>query len=223
VILVWDRAGSDFEFWKKVKQSSGLYFLSREKSNMVFISMNDLEFDRADPRNHGVLADEKGEYSSSDAKVRRITYKDPETGKAFKFITTEMTLPPGIIALLYKQRWDIEKVFDEYKNKMDEKKSWGSGSESKTAHAIFLCLTHNLLLLLESILAEEGIVNDGEISRREIRKEKAIKKGANFVATYVQRCTVRSVKFIRWLHNHTYRELSWCQAKARLAEVYANF
>jgi len=28
-----------------------------------------------------------------------------------------MTLPPGILALIYKQRWDIEKVFDEFKSK----------------------------------------------------------------------------------------------------------
>lgn len=223
VLLVWDRAGIDFKFWNKVKFSSGLYFISREKENMVLISIEDLDFDREDPRNNGVISDEKVEPSTYDVAVRRIVYRDPITGNVFKFITTEMTLPPGIICLLYKQRWDIEKVFDEFKNKMDEKKSWGSGEESKTAHALFLCLTHNLLLIIEAMLAGEGIANDSERERKACRLEKAIESGGNFVATFVQRCTVRSLKFIRWLRNLVYREVSWVDAAARLRQIYANF
>ena len=50
---------------------------------------------------------------------------DPVTGKAYSFLTTEMTLPPGLIALLYKLRWDVEKVFDEAKNKLEQQQAWG--------------------------------------------------------------------------------------------------
>ena len=224
VILVWDKAGIDFGFWQKVKRSSGLYFLSREKSNMKLISCGFLSFDHEDPRNHGVVSDEQVGPGSGGAMLRRIIYKDPETGTVFSFITTEMTLPPGIIALLYKARWDIEKVFDEAKNKMNEKKSWGSGDQSKTAHALFICLAHNLMVLFEAFLkTEEGIENEVEIERKELRKEKSIEQGGNFVATFIQRCTVRSVKFVRWLRTFVYREVPWSEAVARLRNVYADF
>jgi hypothetical protein len=221
-ILVWDKAGIDFRFWHKVKMSSGLYFISREKSNMKLIPCGEKLFDRRDPRNNGVMSDEDVEPGSGGAMLRRIIYKDPETGKEFRFITTEMTLPPGIVCLLYKARWDIEKVFDEAKNKMLERKSWGSGDQSKTANALFICLAHNLMVLLEEALrTDEWIENDTELERRDSRKETAIRKGANFVATFLQRCTVRSVKFLRWLRNFVYREVPWSNAVARLRQIYA--
>ena len=31
VILAWDKAGIDFNWWHKVKRSSGLYFISRQR------------------------------------------------------------------------------------------------------------------------------------------------------------------------------------------------
>lgn len=80
------------------------------------------------------------------------------------------------------------------------------------------------MVLLEEMLRNgEGIDNDTELQRREWRKENAIEKGANFVATFIQRCTVRSVKFLRWLRNFVYREVPWSDAVARLRQVYANF
>ena len=165
VVMVWDKAGIDFRFWHKAKMNSGLYFISREKSNMKLIPCGHKPFNRDDERNHGVVSDEQVGPGGGGAMLRRIIYIDPETGKEFSFITTEMTLPPGIICLLYKTRWDIEKVFDEAKNKMNETKSWGSGDESKTAHALFICLTHNLLILLEqSLFSKENIANHPEIN-----------------------------------------------------------
>lgn len=221
VILVWDKAGIDFRFWHKAKMNSGLYFISREKENMKLIPCGNLPFDREDPRNSGVISDEQVGPGGSGAMLRRVIYQDPETNTTFAYITTEMTLPPGLICLLYKHRWDIEKIFDEYKNKLDEAKSWGSGDESKISNALFLCLTHNLLLLIESIVEAEGIINDPEIERRSSRLEVAQFKGTNFVASFIQRFTVRSVKFIRWLRNFVYREVPWGKATARLSKAYA--
>jgi hypothetical protein len=224
VLLGWDRAAIDFAFWQRAKATSGLYFVSREKSNMKLTVSAEKQFDPTDERNRGVISDELVIPASGGPALRRIVYTDPETRKEFRFLTTEMTLPPGIICLIYKQRWDIEKVFDEVKNKLNEKKSWGSGKESKTSNALFICLTHNLLVLMEATIGiNDNIFNETESERREERKVQSISNGANFVATFVQRCTVRSVKFIRWLRNFVYREAPWSQAAARLREVYAFF
>jgi hypothetical protein len=88
----------------------------------------------------------------------------------------------------------------------------------------FLCLTHNLMVLLEEdLLTGEGIDNDKERARKEKRKTEALERGANYVATLLQRFTVRSLKYIRWLRNFIYREVPWSLAVARLRTVYATF
>lgn len=225
VILAWDKAGIDFVFWHKAKQSSGLYFISCEKENMKLIHSGNLPFDRADPRNAGVLSDEMvGPGGGAGAALRRITYLDPTDGTLYVYLTTEMTLPPGLLVLIYKQRWDIEKVFDELKTKLVEKKAWGGSATAKSTQAQFLCLAHNLMMLLEQALIEsEGIDNTKERKRKVARKEKAEKAGATFVGTALQRFTVRALKFIRWLRNFVYRSTSWEAALDRLRHVYATF
>ena len=41
VFYVWDRAGIDFQQWQRWKQGGGIYFLSREKSNIIFQKQED--------------------------------------------------------------------------------------------------------------------------------------------------------------------------------------
>ena len=225
VILAWDKAGIDFNFWHKVKQSSGLYFISREKENMKLIRCGNRPFDRDDHRNAGVASDENvGPGGGAGAMLRRITYHDPVEGTTYVYVTTEMTLPPGLLVLVYKQRWDVEKVFDELKNKLVEKKAWGSSATAKSTQAQFLCLAHNLMVLLEEEIRKvDRIDNTGERERKAKRKAEAENNGADYVATALQRFTVRTLKFIRWLRNHVYRATSWAAALARLQHVYATF
>jgi len=110
------------------------------------------------------------------------------------------------------------------KNKLGETKSWASGATAKTTHALFLCLAHNLMVLLEErVLREDGVDNPPERKRKEKRREEALKQGANFVATALRRFTVRRVKFVRWLRSFLDREAPWEHAIARLARVYATF
>ena len=149
VIVVWDKAGIDFAFWEKAKARAGLYFVSLEKENIDLGKCGDLPFDRSDPRNAGVSADELVGPGTGGRAFRRVRYTCPVRDEEFSFITTETTLPPGVIALVYKQRPDIEKVFDELKCKLGEKKSWGGGETSKSAHAGFPCPAHDLMILLE--------------------------------------------------------------------------
>lgn len=225
VILAWDKAGIDFAYWHKVKMSSGLYFISREKENMKLIRCGERLFDRDASGNAGVVSDENvGPGGGSGAMLRRITYVDPVDGTTYVYLTTEMTLPPGILALIYKQRWDVEKVFDELKSKLVEKQAWGSSATAKSTQAMFLCLTHNLMVLLEEeIHRMEGIDNEPERKRKADRKEAAEQNGANYILTAIQRFTVRTLKFIRWLRNFVYRGTSWEAALARLRRVYATF
>ena len=136
----------------------------------------------------------------------------------------------GIVALLYKSRWDVEKVFDEFKNKLGETKSWASTANAKTCQARLLCLTHNLMTLMEEqIYQESGIRNETENKRKSkvLAKRDAQSKsngggGLTLLQQCIQRLTQRTVKFIRWLKNHLDSERSWKRALASLAKIYAH-
>lgn len=205
VMLVWDRAGIDFQLWYRWKTTAGVYFISRQKDNMKLETVGLNRWDASDPVNHGVLSDELVSTSQGVA-VRRIGYRCAVRGQNFEFITSEYTLRPGAIAHLYRMRWEIEKVFDQFKNKLGETKAWASSAQAKAMQAGFLCLAHNLMVLCEQMLERHhGLRNEAEWRRRtEVLRQQiaaAAKAGHLFPSLLagLQRLTVRSVKFIRWL------------------------
>jgi ribosomal protein L13 len=227
VIYVWDKAVIDFRFWHRLKTTAGIYFISLEKENMALQVMGHPVWDQADPINHGVLQDEFVG-SRNGVLLRRITCQAPDTGQIRVFLTTEMTLPPGLIAHLYHRRWQIEKVFDGLKNKLNEKKSWATSPTAKAAQAEFLCLTHNLIRRLEQELAsQEAVINEPDCTRHLARwaqqKSATEKAGRLWPSTWdtLQKPVLYSVKLIRWLRSSIQSGLAWTAALPRLRALYA--
>jgi hypothetical protein len=228
VLYVWDRAGIDFTQWHKWKQGSGIYMLSRCKANMALIKCGDLPFDHADPINAGVLRNELVGSATGGLLLRRVTFLDVLTSITYEYLTNllESSVPPGVIAQLYKMRWDIEKSFDEVKNKLGEKKAWASSATAKSMQAQFICLTVNLLQFIEQELGKEGIVNESEKKRRAARLEAARKQaaGQNTVLpqmlVMMQRVTQHSVKIIRWVAAQLWLDVSWKAACMALSALY---
>ncbi len=89
---------------------------------MSLMVCGQLAFDRRDPLNAGVLADELVSPSSVGITpwrvLRRLRFWDAGQGRSFEFITNliDSSVPPGVLAHLYRMRWDIEKTFDLFKN-----------------------------------------------------------------------------------------------------------
>jgi hypothetical protein len=226
VLLVWDRAGIDFRLWHNWKHQSGIYFISRTKENMKLEVIAQKPFDASDSINHGVLADELVS-TSQNVTVRRVGYQEPVTGKIFEYMTTVMDLAPGAIAWLYKRRWEIEKVFDQLKNKFDETKAWASSSNAKAMQATFLCLAHNLTVLFERGLDEEGVDDVAGRKRQESRLQKEVSlttkllRPMSSLLTKVIRPLVRSVKLIRWFRAHWFSSSPLRDLLGHLRGVYA--
>lgn len=226
VLLVWDRAGIDFRFWHQAKQA-GVYFLSREKENMALEVVGVQAFDRADARNQGVQSDELVA-TSQGVVVRRVRYRDPVAGVSYTYLTTELHLPPGLIALLYKRRWDIEKTFDELKNRLEEKKAWATSANAKRLQAQLLCIAHNLCRWLEvHLLKVEDLRNVPEERRRAARlaalgqRLAAAGETLTYVARAIPELTQRGAKLIRWIRNHLYGARLWQEALLSLRSAYA--
>jgi len=214
-IWVWDKAGIDFRFWHNQKQAHGVYFVSRLKKNMKPLKCGDLEWDRDDERNEGVTGNEL--VGAGGGTMRIVTYVDPETGKEWKYLTTDLKLPPGIIAHLYRVRWTIEKVFDETENRLHEAKGWGVSENAKRMQASFTALTHNLMLLFEAKAQREHGIEDEKVAKKyekELRRREteARSKGRRLpkmIRLLRRRATQISFQFIRWLRNHLAKSSSY--------------
>ena len=227
VLLVYDKAAIDFGYWKRCRQECAVYFLSRVKENMVYDLLDRVAWDPSDARHHGVSEDRRV-MTREGQRLRIICYADPRTGQSYEFLTNEMDLPPGVLVELYRRRWEVEKVFDQIKNKLGEQKAWASSLEAKSAQAQFIALTHNLLLLYEqSLEVRHGITNQPEDRRRQQRTQAAERtckqKGTPLSSLVVsaQRATQRSVKFLRWLRQSLRDQATEATATLRLRQLYA--
>jgi hypothetical protein len=227
VLAIYDKAGIDFAFWKRCRQECAVYFLSRVKESMVFDWIDSRDWNRADPRNRGVTEDRRV-MTREGLLLRIIYYTDPVSGEAFEFLTNEPDLPPGVLVELYRRRWEAEKVFDEIKNKLGEKKAWASTLVAKQAQAQLITMTHNLLLLYEQDLEKRhGIRNDAEDKRRAQRSQTVAQacaragKPLSTLVSQTRRTTQRSVKFIRWVRQSLRDRVAETVAVLRLQAFYA--
>ena len=111
-IYVMDRGYVDFSRLHVLHQA-GAFFVTRAKSNLDAHRV----YSASTNRSGGVIADQTialdGHYTSQDypAHLRRIRFKDPETGKTLVFLTNHVTLPALTICALYKSRWQVELFF----------------------------------------------------------------------------------------------------------------
>ena len=227
VLYVWDKACIDYHLWHKLKHSSGISFITREKSNSrdENCTLNLID-PTTDPRNAGIESDHLVG-TSNGVQLRRIVYVDPADGSTYTYLTDEMTLPAYQLCLLYKKRWDIEKVFHQLKSKMEERKSWASSPTAKRAHGQFECLAHNLLILLEQEMRGLGLVDEVEKKKhkqraktRKNREGTAMKMASNFIGKAIERASQRTHRFIRWLRSHIYFKAPLNESIARLAAVW---
>ena len=109
---IMDRGYVDFVRLYAMHQA-GAFFVTRAKESMDARRVYSHPVDRST----GIICDQRvmlnGFYSAKNypEHLRRIRFKDPETGKALVFLTNNTSLPPLTIATLYKNRWYVELFF----------------------------------------------------------------------------------------------------------------
>lgn len=214
VIQVYDPAVVDYHAWAKWK-ARGVYIITREKQNSAAEVQGNLDFNRRDPRNNGVISDQLVG-TGAGYLLRRVVYCDPESQAVYTFLTNVLEMPPGVIAFLYKLRWDIEKTFDEKKNKLGEKQAWASDETARAQQAQFVCIAYNLMNLLETQLDLQEGIRDEKVQRRKAARAKQSRKKIaenkaepNALVAQHRRATQRSLQFIRWLRCCLETPTSW--------------
>ena len=74
-------------------------------------------------------------------RLRRVSYRDPESGKALVFLTNNFDLPALTIAQLYKCRWRVELFFKWVKQNLRIKHFFGTSDNAvKTQVWIAICV-----------------------------------------------------------------------------------
>ena len=196
--------------------------ITRTKQNLVVRQARPLAWDKQRRVNQGVLADEPVRFGEP-GEFRRIRCQDPESGEIYEFLTTEFHLAPGIIAQLYRLRWDIEKFFDVCEHLLGERRAWGAGPVAAQVQNEFLVLVHNLLLLLSGRLEAQAGIRDEKVERKyaaapKLRHPVARLKGKQ-VSPWVRvlrRITRWSCQFTRWLQDALAHGWEWQEGLSKL-------
>jgi IS4 transposase len=79
--------------------------------------------------------------------LRRVKYKDPETGKTLVFLTNNFELQAITIAQLYKQRWQVELFFKWIKQNLHVEVFFGQ-SENAVKTQIWIAICAYLLIAI---------------------------------------------------------------------------
>jgi hypothetical protein len=122
---------------------AGAFFVTRTKAG---VRLNRLESRPVD-KSTGVRSDHIVWLNTPQSaahypdRLRRVSYKDPESGKALVFLTNNFDLPALTIAQLYKCRWQVELFFKWIKQNLRIKHFFGTTDNAvKTQVWIAVCV-----------------------------------------------------------------------------------
>ncbi len=104
-------------------------------------------------RSTGIICDQTialdGFYTKQNYPVhlRRIRFKDGESGRTLVFLTNQMTLPAATICALYKSRWQVELFFKWIKQHLRIKCFFGT-SENAVKTQIWIAVSVYVLVAI---------------------------------------------------------------------------
>jgi hypothetical protein len=145
---VMDRGYVDFTRLYAMHQA-GAFFVTRAKQGMDARRV----YSSPTQRSAGVICDQRvmlnGFYSAKayPEHLRRIRFKDPESGKTLVFLTNNTILPALTIAALYKSRWQVELFFKWIKQHLRIKRFLGT-SESAVKTQIWCAVATYVLIAI---------------------------------------------------------------------------
>ncbi len=144
-IVVMDRAYIDYA-WFNALDNKGIFFVTRQKRNATYRVIERHEVIKG----KGLTCDQTILITGAKAKacpipLRRIGYRDPDTGKHYVFLTNNFHLAAKTIADIYKARWQIELFFKCIKQNLKIKSFVGT-SKNAVLTQIWIAMCTYLLL-----------------------------------------------------------------------------
>jgi len=150
---VMDRGYLDFSRLFVLHQA-GAFFVTRAKRGMNAHRVYSMPTDRGT----GIICDQRialdGFYVSQNypEQLRRIRFKDPESGKTLVFLTNNTVLPALTIAALYKSRWQVELFFKWIKQHLRIKRFIGNSENAVKTQIWCAVATYVLIAIIKKEL-----------------------------------------------------------------------
>jgi uncharacterized protein DUF4372/DDE family transposase len=145
---IMDRGYLDFERLYALDQAGG-FFVTRAKRNLDARRVYSAPVDRSS----GLISDQtialNGFYAAKHypGHLRRIRYRDPETGKTLVFLTNQFVVSALTICALYKSRWAVELFFKWIKQNLRIKRFYGT-SENAVRTQIWIAISVYVLVAI---------------------------------------------------------------------------
>jgi len=145
-IFIVDRGYTDYAFLQAMV-AAGHHFVIRMRRNAQVLRLKE----HRPPCGKGVLKDEKVGFVLPQAlhdypdDLRLVTFHDDEHNVIYEFLTDEFRLSAANIALIYKQRWQIELFFKWIKQHLKIKTFLGT-SKNAVMTQIWIAMIYFLLL-----------------------------------------------------------------------------
>ena len=155
-IYVMDRGYVDFRRLHAFHVAHA-FFATRTKSNMKYHRVYSWPVEKS----KGIMADQTvaldGFYTSKDypEHLRRISFRDPDTGKRLVFMTNNFTLPAETVAALYKKRWQVELFFKWIKQNLRIKHFYGTSENAVKAQIWIAVSVYVLVAIIKKEMALE--------------------------------------------------------------------
>ena len=146
---IFDRGYNDFGSLFRI-HTIGACFVVRAKNNVKY---RVLKWKRRLPK--GVLSDSIVEftvYKSHKAypeKLRRVVYKDEETGVEYTYLTNDLNSSALVIAELYRNRWSVELFFKWIKQHLKIKKFWGTSENAVRIQIYCAIISYCLVAIVQ--------------------------------------------------------------------------
>lgn len=154
---VMDRGYVDFTRLYAMHQA-GAFFVTRAKQGMDARRV----YSSPTQRSTGVICDQRvmlnGFYSAKayPEHLRRVRFKDPESGKTLVFLTNNTVLPALTIAALYKGRWQVELFFKWIKQHLRIKRFLGTSENAVKTQIWCAVATYVLIAIVTKELQLDG-------------------------------------------------------------------
>jgi putative transposase len=145
-IVAVDKGYNDYAWYKQLTDK-GIFFVTRLKSNAKYRTVSR----RSVLKNKGLTSDQTIEFTGPQTAkrcpvlLRRIGYRDADTGKRYVFLTNNFELAAKTIADIYKARWQVELFFKWIKQNLKIKSFVGT-SKNAVMTQIWIALCIYLLL-----------------------------------------------------------------------------
>lgn len=145
-VLVFDKGYADYK-WHNQLTDHGIFWVTRMRGNAKYQVVERRTANRA----QGITSDQIIKYTSIRSSknnlrpVRRVGYRDPETGKRYVFITNHFDWSAKTIADIYQQRWQVELFFKWIKQNLKIKAFVGN-TDNAVMTQVFVALCVYLIL-----------------------------------------------------------------------------